>query len=271
MQASNSACFDEYAMRFLTLVYLIVSSLACLGATTSTAHAQSPDNATGITEIIVCTQEWAGDTNEDMTGFYWDTLHAVFDPVGIKFDATFMPYKVSIAQIQAKKCDMALSGYLDEYSDMLYTQWPQELEEVVAIHAKGTSFSNQRSFVGKKSAWLKGYGFQQFLTVEIDFTEVRSEALGLRMLEQKRIDYFVDYEATIKKAAKETGFDLSNYKFSPVTSFSNLIHHMFRKDDRGATLVGLYNRRMAELYKDGTLDQIFEKHKKGRYPAPSGY
>jgi polar amino acid transport system substrate-binding protein len=258
-------------MRFLTPAYLIVTWLACFGVGMAPARAQEPAAAAGITEISVCTQEWEGDTNTDMTGLYWETLIAVFEPLGIKINPTYMPYKISIVRVRDKTCDIAMGGYMDEFPDLLYPHWPHETEAVIAVHAIDTEFKDKKSFIGKKIAWLSEYGFEAYLPAEIDYEEVRSEALALRMLERGRIDYFVDYVETVNKAAAETGIDLSGYTLSPVAALSELVYPMFRRDDRGATLVGLYDRRMAELHKDGALDRLFEKHLNGRYPAPSGY
>ena len=263
----NKSSMAQLQAVFLPI--LMCAGLACFGAGMAPAQAQGLSAASAITEILVCTQLWDGDTNADMTGIYWDPFKAVFEPVGIKINVTFMPYKISIARVRAKTCDIAMSGYMNEYSDLLYPQWPQEIESVVALHASDMKFIDQLSFVGKKSAWLEGYGYDRYLPAEIDFIEVRSEVVGLWMLERGRIDYFVDYEDTTRKAALKTSFDLSKYSFSPVTELSQMVYPMFRHDDRGAILLELYNRRMSELHQDGTLDRIFEKYELGIYPAPS--
>jgi len=260
----------ESAMRFPAPAYLITSWLACFGAGTAPAHAQAPLAAAGISEISVGTQEWVGSTNADMTGLYWDTFKAVFEPVGVRLNVTFMPYKVSIIRVRDRECDVAMGGYLGEYPDLLYPQWPHETDGVIAVYASDTKFSSGRSFIGKKSDRVSDYGFEQYLPTGIDYVEVRSEALGLRLLERGRIDYFVDYEANVVKAAAETRVDLSKYTLSPVTELSKLVYPMFRHDDRGVILVSLYNRRMAELHKAGTLDLIFKKYQNIPYPAPSG-
>ena len=257
-------------MRFPDPAYLIVVWLTCFGAAMGPAQAQGPSAATDITEISICTQEWVGLTNADMAGLYWDTLKAVFEPVGVKINVIFMPYKISIVRVRDKACDIALSGYLNEFSDLLYSPWPHEIEAVIAVHANDTKFSGQRSFISKKFAWVSDYGFELYLPADIDYTEVRSEALGLRLVERARVDFFVDYEPVVRKAAAEISFDLSGYTLSPVTALSKMVYPMFRHDERGATLVSLYTRRMAELHRDGTLDLIYKKYKNGLYPAPSG-
>ena len=231
-------------------------------------YAQEPSN--NITEISVCTQEWVALTNYDMAGLYWDTIKAVFEPTGIKISETYMPYKISIVRVREKACDVAFSGYLNEYSDLLYSQWPHEVESVIAVHASDKQFHGQRSFINKKFAWVSDYGFELYLPANIEFTEVRSEVVGLVMLRRGSFDYFLDYEQVVKKAAVDASFDLSGYTFSPVIELSKMVYPMFRHDDRGAVLVSLYGRRMAELHKDGTLDLIYRKYKTGSYPAPLG-
>ena len=253
-------------MRFPVQSFLVFS---CLYLGSSPSLAQMPTATEDITEISVCTQEWENSTNADMTGLYWDTFKAVFEPVGVELKVTFMPYKISIARARAKECDIAMGGYMNEYSDLLYAKWPHEVEAVIAVHATDTEFRDESSFIGKKTAWLKDYGFQRFLPAGIDYTEVRSETLGLRMLERARVDFFVDYEPHIENAAAVLGIDLGNYTLSPVAVLSKMVYPMFRHDDRGTALVDLYSRRMAELHQDGTLNLIFGKYQEGLYPAPA--
>ena len=237
--------------------FLIIFWIAYIGVVITPAVAQEPTDAAGITDIFVCTKEWNGATNIDMTGYYWDTVLAVFEPSGVNVKVTFMPYMVSVARAQEQVCDMALGGYKNEFSGLLYPQWPLELEPVIALHRLGTIDDDDRGFIGKKVAWLKDYGFQAHLPADTDFTEVRSESTGLRMLERGRIDFFLDYEEDITEAAGELGIDLSAYVFSPVTVLSRLVYPMFAQNDRGRSLVDLYDRRMAELHQDGTAGTNF--------------
>ena len=163
---------------------------------------------------------------------------------------------------------MALSSYQNEYSDVIYPRWPQEVEEVVAMHRKDLPLRSARDLVGKKSAWVKDYHFEQFLPDSIEFSEVRSVALGLRNLERGRIDFFLDYAETVNDTASEMGQDLSAFNMTPVKELAKPVYPMFRDDERGAQLSSIYNERMSQLHKDGSLDRIFAKYEKGKYPTP---
>ena len=244
-------------MRFLFQPRFFALLLVATWVSATSAQDQASTSADDISEVVIFTQEWEGDTNADMTGIYWETLRAVFEPIGIELKVTFMPYNVSIIRVKAAECDMALSSYMNEYPELLYPDWPQEIEEVYALHGKSTRYRDQNSFVGKKSAWINDYHYEQFLPAGIDFTEVRSVALGLRMLERDRIDFFLDYDESIRSAAEETGVDLTGFVFSRVTKLAKRVYPMFRNNDRGRALVEIYDRRMAVLHKDGTLDRIF--------------
>jgi polar amino acid transport system substrate-binding protein len=249
-------------------VRLLATLFACFGTGTMSANAQVMSLDSEFTEITVCTQEWEGDTNADGSGLYWEMFDAVFEPVGVKITAKFMPHKVSIAKIRNKSCDIAMGGYMNEFADVLYTDWPHEVEAVFALHSRDVKFSDVRSFKGKKSAWLQDYGFQLLLPAGIDFREVRNEVVGLLLLERGTIDYFVDYEVTMQKAASQAGLDLSNFAITPVPELSKPVYPMFRHDERGTKLVKLFDRRMNELHDSGTLDLMFERNGLGPYPAP---
>lgn len=261
-------------MRNFTLVYLIVAWLGVCGAGLLPASALGASTTPSIEKIEVCTQEWANLT-KDKTGLYWDIFTAVFQPLKIKINRKLMPYKRSIDKVKEKTCDIALGSYKDKDHDVLYSQWPLEIEAVIAVHASGAKFSDD-SFSNKKFGWVKDYEFEDVLEdvldekdVKIDFTEVRSMAMGLKMLNRGEFDYFLGFEPDLKEAAEAASFDLSAYAISPVPKLSQMVYPVFRKDDRGEELVNLYSRRMAELHQDGTLDLIYAKYKSGAYPAPS--
>ena len=247
-------------MQLSASIYLPIVCLVCLGA--ATTHAQ--EQSVAIAEITVCTPEatW-------VESGYRDIFETVFGPVGVQMQVRFMPYKISIMRAREKACDLAMGGYMNQYTDLLYPLWPTEVEEVTVAYAAGAKFQNHRSFIGKKIAWMQNYAFELHLSADIDYTEVRSEVLGLRMLKRGSIDYFIDYKRSINSAAALSGIDLSAYKLSPVPKLSLPSYPMFRHDDRGATLIALYDRRMAEIHKDGTLRQLIEKYELG-YPVPAG-
>ena len=193
-----------------------------------------------------------------MTGLYWEPFLAVFQPLGVKIEPTFMPHHISIVRVRERSCDIAFRGYVDEYPDLYYSHWPQELEEVLAVHPSTTTFKDVGSFVGQKIGWVNGYGFEALLPTDTNYKEVRSEGFGLKMLEQGRLDFFLDYQLTITTAAARIGLDLSAYTLTPVAELSQLVYPMFRPDKHGVKLLEIYNRRMAQLHKDGTLDLILK-------------
>ena len=136
------------------------------------------------------------------------------------------------------------------------------------MHSKATTYSNEQDLLGKKLAWLRDYHFEQYLPKGVEFKEVRTEILGMRMLDRGSIDFFIDYEPTIVKAAEEGGVDLSKLKLSEVLVLAKQVYPVFRDDARGQQIMAIYDRRMAELHADGTLDRLFRKYGYDGYPAP---
>lgn len=255
--------YKPHGLRFL------VSILACLFLTASTANGQQQSPAADdITRISVHTPQWDEYINDDWSGIYGETFKAIFDPLGIEIDLTIAPYEPSIKRVQEKQADVAMSVYRNEYPGVLYPQWPQELEKTIAVHSKATSYSNEQDLLGKKLAWVRNYHFERYLPKGIEFREVRTEVLGMRMLDRGSIDFFIDYEPTILMAAEAGGVDLSKLKLSEVLVLAKPVYPIFRDDARGQQIMAIYDRRMAELHADGTLDRLFKKYGYDGYPAP---
>lgn len=247
----------------------LVATLTCLLLATSTANSQEQDPAAdGITRISVHTPIWDEYINEDWSGIYGETFKAVFNPAGIEIDLTITPYESSIKQVQKKQADVAMSVYRNEYPGVLYPHWPQELEKAVAVHSKSITYTNEKDLLGKKLAWLRDYHFERYLPKGVEFKEVRTDILGMRMLDRGSIDFFIDYEPTIIKAAEEGGVDLSTLKLSPVTALAKPVYPIFRDDARGQKIMAIYDRRMTELHADGTLDRLFRKYGYDGYAVP---
>ena len=221
-----------------------------------------------ITKIAVHSQRWDGIIDENWSGLYGDTFKAVFDPLGIELEIAITPFKASIMHVQNKDCDVAMASYRNQHPGVLYPRWPHELDKAVAVHSKSIAYSSEQDLLGKKLAWIGGYRFDEYLPKGIDFIEVETEVQGLRMLDQGRIDILLDYEPIILKAAEDGGVDLSRIKFSSVAALTKPVYPIFRDDKRGQEIMAIYDRRMAELYANGTLDQLFKKYDRGSYPPP---
>lgn len=247
---------------------LICITTACLLFVGLAANAQEPATANGITRITVNTPQWDGFISKDLSGIYGETFQAVFSPLGIEIDLTITPYELSIKRVQQFESDVAMGVSLNFDPGVLYPKWPQEVEKAIAVHAPSIAYSSEQDLLGKKLAWLRGYRFERYLPEGVEFEEVRTEILGMRMLERGRVDFFIDYQPTILKAAEKGNVDLSKLKLSNVKALAKPVFPIFRQDARGRKIMTIYDRRMAELYADGTLDRLFRKYGYDDYPAP---
>jgi polar amino acid transport system substrate-binding protein len=224
--------------------------------------------ADGITRITVHTPLWDEYVDNQWQGLYADTFNAIFVPLDIEIYLNVTPYENSLKRVQNKDGDVAMSFYHDEYPGVLYPQWPQELEEVFAVHLNTLAYTNEQDLLGKKLGWLHGYHFDLYLPKGVGFVEIRTENLGVQMLVNGEIDFFLDYQASVAKAAEENEINLASMQLSVVEDLTKFVYPVFRDDKRGQKLMQIYDRRMAELYADGTLDRLFRKYGAAGYPAP---
>jgi hypothetical protein len=221
-----------------------------------------------ITEITVHTHQWDGFTNIDGTGLYDETFKALFEPEGIKINMIFVPYETSLENVRNKVADVALSVYLSGAPGVLFPEWPQEVERTFVLHRNSRAYEDPRSLEGSKVAWVRGYDFDRFLTGDFEIVRVSSEAEGLRKLLSEEVEFFIDYEATIRSVAKKSGIDLQDFRLTEVVTLSRRVYPVFRDDERGRRICEIYDRRMQVLHENGKLSLIFSRHGVDDYPVP---
>lgn len=239
-------------MPFKSLVFV----LALFSTTTSIA-------ADKINEIYIVSGEWKDQTNNDGTGLFWDIFREIYEPVGIKLKFNIVPYSRSVYSVQNKAADAMVSAYPDEFSGGIFCDIPYLFDIVVAIHKKNkiNHWNGPESLFGKVG-WIRGYGYDQYFNTEIDFYEVDSHEIGLKMLNADRFDFFVTAENEIDDAlahAKQNSY-LNQDEYEIVNPIMSLgLHLVFSDTVKGRELARIYNERMEELIFAGTLEPYYKK------------
>ena len=216
-----------------------------------------------INEIYIESGEWNDQTNKDGTGLFWDIFRKVYEPVGIQLKYNIVPYSRSVHSVQNKKADAMVSAYPDEFSGGVFCDIPYLYDIVVVMHKKDKieKWQGDQSLFGKVG-WIRGYGYDQYLTSKVDFYEVDNHETGLKMLEAGRFNFFITAENEIDDAlahAKKHGYlNENDYEIvSPVMSLG--LHLVFSDTEKGRELAKIYDERMKHLILSGELEPYYKK------------
>lgn len=225
--------------------------LICLGW--SSAQADTPLPA----EIQLVSEHWAGHTNPDGSGLAWEIMRQVFEPAGVKMRYRNVPYTRSIGLVQRGEADAWIGSYRDEVGEKIhYPRWPYDADQIVALSLRTKPVPTLESIGQYRLAWMRGYEYQRYLPGLQRYEEIQRRVGILRMLELGHADFFLDASTEVEEVLREAR-DPARFRTTELTSLP--LYAGFADTARGRALAELYDRRMAELVRGGTLRPIFRR------------
>ena len=205
------------------------------------------------------TPSWDRYTNEDGTGLYFDLFRKIFEPVGIKLEFSFTPWKRANHEIKSGNADFMVNAYLtgDNYN-FIYPRQPMNANYTVAIfNKKNTEWFGQKSMENKKVNWMRGYSFQNYLGVNVDWNEVNTAEQGWKLIEAGRVDYYLDDSLTTDIFIKENNPDMD--KFGKEIAFSIKTYPRFYNNEKSRELIRIYDERVEILIENGEMEALFNQ------------
>jgi polar amino acid transport system substrate-binding protein len=227
--------------------------------------------AWAVDSIRVSSEQWDEATHHDGTGLYWDIIRAVYEPAGVEVHERIVPYARSVREVTVTdKADAWVASYLDEVAGPLYPEWHFDADYVGAVYDPGRfdGVAGERALAGQRVAWMRGYAYDQYLSVEVDSTEVDDRSGGLRMVQEGRIDFFIDAQVEIDFALEDTG--LGDTLASDIV-LELPLYLAFADTDRGRELRAIWDERMPELLEQGVISRLYREYEWGSWPFDGQY
>ncbi|WP_341802363.1 hypothetical protein [Aquipseudomonas alcaligenes] len=103
---------------------------------------------------------------------------------------------------------------------------------------------------------MRGYDYQHYLPGVQHFQEIQRRVGILRMLELGHADFYVDASTEVEEVLHE-GSDPALFRTTELIRLP--LYAGFADTARGRALVELFDRRMAELLRNGELRPIFRR------------
>ena len=216
-----------------------------------------------IKSIDIATPEWTEITNADGTGLYFELLHLVYDPFGIKINFIIVPWMRAVSYVDSRQCD-ALPGSYNTV-DAFFPFYPIDTEHAAVVFKKETvkEWNGQKSMNNRSVAWVRGYNYHKYLDTRVRRVEVNQSDQGWKMLLSDRVDFLMNSEQAINKYIEHNKLNRDDYEIE--TILIKDLYLRFAKTEKSKRLIKIYDQRMAELIYSGEIRSLFKKWN-FRYP-----
>lgn len=219
-----------------------------------------------IKTIHFASEEWPRATEKNGDGLYWDIFRKVYKAakIDIKFD--LVPYSRSMNLAKNKKVDAAVAAYWEEVEGVYYSELPFDLDVTAVVFLKNNlkTWKGEHSLAGKKVGWIRGYDFNDYLSVPVLKREVNKRKQGYSMLNKNRIDFYMDALTDLDIARKQGLIDDKKHQVEIVNRLN--MYLVFSKNPRGKKLKDIFDQIFPTLVKSGELRRLFNKWQILTYP-----
>ncbi len=216
--------------------------------------------------IKLASEAWVNATQEDGTGIYWDLMRLVYEPLGIKVEYNTTDYARSISLVKQGKMEAGIGSYLDEEKGVIYPKWHIDADVVSALYKKSPDFQWQgkKSLAGKRVGWIKGYKYNEYIDTKFYYREFETRAKAMELLEEGRLDFFLEAREELKNEFKKGYFDSTKFEYRTLMNLN--IYPAFVNNERGQLLQNIFDERFAKLLESGEIKKLFDKWNWPTYP-----
>jgi len=211
--------------------------------------------------ITVASDTWEGATYDDGSGFYFNLLRKIYEPLGYTLDIKILPYKRSVQTVIKGEADVWLGAYKNEVEEAIYPNWHMDIEQVSALllASKNISIQNINDLGEQRIAWIRGYGYQKVLkpSQPMHWSEVSNIQSGFSMVEKERVDIYLDAQYELNNYME--GLPEKEKIIYKINTLKTLkLYPGFNISKRGEKLAAEWDQRMQNMAVDGNLEQFYK-------------
>ncbi|AWL11546.1 hypothetical protein HMF8227_01059 [Saliniradius amylolyticus] len=213
--------------------------------------------AASKTTIIWGTDRWPNFTETNGRGLYHDLIQAVFPGTGYELNIRYMNWPRVIQGLDEGYIHM--TGAVQKRDKYHYSS-QAILSERILILAPATRVNN--SFINNISrmtgAWRRGYRkaiVEQSALKGLQGVALDNPEMALKLLDKRRIDYYMDISSIIEKLDSDK---LQDLRTKTVGHYN--LHWAFSKNESGKALKQHFDRALERLKKSGELERIYSKY-----------
>jgi polar amino acid transport system substrate-binding protein len=247
-------------MRALALFWIIGSC-----ASVSAEPAPAADGSGRLRRLDIVTPQWMGQTDLDGGGLFFEIMREVYEPQGILIAYRFVPWKRAQKMVSTAAADAMLCVWREDAdkAGQLTPRYPLHVELTAAIFKKGriNGWTGIDTLNGKSAVWLRGYDFHTSDHLQnvrfASWSEVNDHAHAWRLLDSGRYDVHIDALIDLEHYIASQRLDMASYQLEVLWGQNAYV--AFSATEKSEALIEIYDRRIRELFKAGTLAAIYEK------------
>ncbi len=245
-------------MKNFKQIYYIVSMLFIISiltsASISSAEIETPKSLTIASDV------WENITNENNTGLIFDLADLIYKSNKILPKIKLTTYDESIKAVKQKKVDAAVGVYLNEQTGVIYPKFFYSQDDITACYKKNKfSIKNDKGLEEKKIGFVKGYGFDKYLSVKVNITENIERKELVDLLVNDKIDFYLDAIADINKTFADNKINKSDYEFVNLKILN--LYIVFADNENGKYLAKVWDTEFKKALINNSLAPIYKKWK----------
>jgi ABC-type amino acid transport substrate-binding protein len=212
--------------------------------------------------ITIHTEAWENYTAKDGTGFAWETIRAVYNPVGIELDFKIVPYARAVDNVTHGNADAWVASYRNETPKAVYPDWHYDADRVGALYVpdRVAAPEDANDLAGRRVAWVRGYKMQKYIDVPMTVDRINKQETAINMLVHGRVDYFLESLQVIRNLLDDLPGELDRDRFA-YSHVTNLPLYLgFAPTAKGRRFARIWDRRFPKLLANGTIAELYETY-----------
>jgi polar amino acid transport system substrate-binding protein len=209
--------------------------------------------------LILCVGDWEGYASPDLkSGAYIDLMNEVFAP-DYEIDWRRKSFPKCKSDFAAGKVDVLVGENKSDSTTKGSAQF--DAAYLVAVHRGGEPKEwSDKSLSVMRLAWPRGYAFDRMIRGKLSFTEVNNMAQGLRQLDAKRFDVYIDDDIdAVNEALAKPDFKRMNLKVA-TTKVKEVMVLVFKDGPDAKKLIALSDQKINAMRKSGRIKALFAKY-----------
>lgn len=208
--------------------------------------------------LFIVTPAWKTFTENDGTGFYFELMRMIYEPLGIEIRFQITPWARSAAMVSKHQADALLGSYKEEAEQHYYPDNPI-WHDISSVVFKRTKFewNGIKSLQDKNVGWIRAYGYDKYINVTMNISKLINNEQAWKLLELDRIDYYIDSLTDLRLYMKENNVDSKEFRVENIIFKDMFVR--FAKTEKGKKFTHIYDKRIVELQKNGELKTLYSK------------
>ena len=237
----------------------MVKSLVLLLLACSIAFAES-----GASKPIIKirAEQWDQYTYEDGSGYFYELIKAVYEPLGYQISFKFCPWRRCILDMLQDRADIIIGVYKEDVAQegrLQIPHYPIHKENNAVLFKRDNigPWQGQKSMTDKLLAQVRGYDMDKRLEVSVKSVEVTDLKQGVKLIMANRADFLISGKADLEREVQDYLQAGENLQIEPV--FKHNAYLGFRNSANGSQLANEFDQAYLKLYKTGFLKQLQTK------------